>query len=180
VTDDGRDAVPGSDDEGLLMVSGRLPLRYHNDPEATAAAFREIDGVRYSVPGDRARVLADGSIVLLGRGSACINTGGEKVYPEEVEKVLREHADVADVAVIGVPDPRWGEIVIAAVQPTVDGAGLAPALDALCHAHLAGYKRPKRYVMLERIPRTVAGKPDYARLREQVGQTPAANERESA
>jgi acyl-CoA synthetase (AMP-forming)/AMP-acid ligase II len=180
VTDGGRDAVPGSDDEGLLMVSGRLPLRYHNDPEATAAAFREIDGVRYSIPGDRARVLADGSIVLLGRGSACINTGGEKVYPEEVETVLREHADVADVAVIGVPDPRWGEVVVAAVQPSVDGAELAPALDALCHAHLAGYKRPKRYVMLESIPRTVAGKPDYARLREQVERAPVTSERESA
>jgi 3-oxocholest-4-en-26-oate---CoA ligase len=174
VTDDGHDVVPGSDDDGELIVSGRLPLRYHNDPEATAAAFRVVDGVRYAVPGDRARVLSDGRIVLLGRGSACINTGGEKVYPEEVEGVLRGHARVADVAVIGLPDPRWGEIVVAAVQPGDDGVelprALPQALDALCHEHLAGYKCPKRYVLVDEIPRTVAGKPEYVRLRELVEQ----------
>ena len=171
VTDDGRDAVAGSVDEGLLMVSGRLPVGYHNDPDATARTFREIDGVRYSVPGDRARVLADGSIELLGRGSSCINTGGEKVYPEEVERVLRDHSAVDDVAVVGLPEDHWGEMVVAVVQPTRrspspnDAIDLPEALAALSRAHLAGYKRPKRYVLVDELPRTVAGKPDHARLR---------------
>ena len=89
LTDDGRDVVPGSGEDGVLTVAGRLPLGYHHDPDATARMFREVDGVRYATPGDRARVLVDGRIELLGRGSACINTGGEKVYPEEVEQVLR-------------------------------------------------------------------------------------------
>jgi 3-oxocholest-4-en-26-oate---CoA ligase len=180
LTDDGRDAVPGSDDEGVLMVSGRLPLRYHNDPDATAATFREIDGVRYSAPGDRARVLADGSIQLLGRGSTCINTGGEKVYPDEVEAVLAEHPGVNDVAVIGIPDPRWGEIVVAAVRPTSDGTDLTTQLDALCHEHLASYKRPRRYVIVPEIPHTVAGKPDHARLRAQIQMSDDPAERASA
>ncbi len=116
LTDDGRDVVPGSGEDGVLAVAGRLPLGYHRDPDATARMFREVDGVRYATPGDRARVLADGSIELLGRGSACINTGGEKVYPEEVEQVLRRHPAVVDAAVVGVPDARWGEMVTAMIE----------------------------------------------------------------
>jgi 3-oxocholest-4-en-26-oate---CoA ligase len=175
ITDDGRDAVPGSDDEGLLMVTGHLPLRYHNDPEKTAETFRIIDGARFAAPGDRARVRADGRIELLGRGSACINTGGEKVYPQEVEDVLRRHERVADAAVLGIPDERWGEMVVAIVEPATngDGAGAGNAADALsaelatmCRDHLAGYKRPKRYFVVDELPHTVAGKPDTVRLRE--------------
>jgi 3-oxocholest-4-en-26-oate---CoA ligase len=166
VTDDGRDVAPGSGEDGLVMVAGRLPLGYHNDPEATARAFREIDGVRYSIPGDRARVLDDGQIELLGRGSSCINTGGEKVYPEEVEGVLRRHSLVSDAGVVGVPDDRWGEMVVAVVEPAGHDNGIEAELTEHCREHLAGYKRPKRYVMVERLPRTVAGKPEYVRLRE--------------
>ena len=120
LTDDGRDVVPGSGEDGVLAVAGRLPLGYHHDPDATARMFREVDGVRYATPGDRARVRVDGRIELLGRGSACINTGGEKVYPEEVEQVLRRHPAVVDAAVVGVPDARWGEMVTALVELAPD------------------------------------------------------------
>jgi fatty-acyl-CoA synthase len=177
VTDDGRDVVPGSGEEGLVMVAGRLPLGYHNDPEATARTFREIDGVRYSVPGDRARVLADGQVELLGRGSSCINTGGEKVYPEEVEGVLRRHPAVVDAGVVGVPDERWGEMVVAVVEPAERDNGLEAELTQHCREHLAGYKRPKRYLMVERLPRTVAGKPEYVRVREHAAAATARRDR---
>src|SRR5581483_12203427 len=116
ITPDGREVAPGSDEKGLIAVGGRIPLGYHNDPDKTAATFKEIDGVRYSIPGDWASVDRDGTIRLLGRGSACINTGGEKVYPEEIELVLRSHPDVFDCVVVGVEDERWGEMVVALVQ----------------------------------------------------------------
>jgi len=164
LTDDGRDVVPGSGEDGVLAVAGRLPLGYHHDPEATARMFREVGGVRYATPGDRARVHADGSIELLGRGSACINTGGEKVYPEEVEQVLRRHPGIVDAAVVGVPDDRWGEMVTALVELT-PGHVLDDSLRAHARAHLAGYKVPKRFLAIATLPRTVAGKPDYPRLR---------------
>ncbi len=166
LTDDNRDVVPGSDEDGVLAVAGRLPLGYHHDPDATARMFREVDGVRYATPGDRARVLADGSIQLLGRGSACINTGGEKVYPEEVEQVLRTHGDVVDVAVVGVPDERWGEMVVALVELAPGTRFDDEALGAYVRASLAGYKRPKRWFAVDAIDHTVAGKPDYRVLRE--------------
>ena len=101
--DTGRDVVPGSDEVGLVAIGGRIPLGYYKDPEKTAATFRVFDGVRYSIPGDYATVDADGTVRLLGRGSACINTGGEKVYPEEVEAELRAHPGVFDCVVVGVP-----------------------------------------------------------------------------
>ena len=168
LTDDGRDVVPGSGEDGVLAVAGRLPLGYHHDPDATARMFREVDGVRYATPGDRARVLVDGRIELLGRGSACINTGGEKVYPEEVEQVLRQHPAVVDAAVVGVPDARWGEMVTALVELVPDTM-LDTALDETLREHaraqLAGYKVPKRFLTVAELPRTVAGKPDYPRLR---------------
>jgi len=165
LTDDGRDVVPGSGEDGVLAVAGRLPLGYHHDAAATARMFREVDGVRYATPGDRARVLADGSIELLGRGSACINTGGEKVYPEEVEQVLRSHPAVVDAAVVGVPDPRWGEMVTALLEMT-DGATVDHSLRDHARDHLAGYKVPKQFLAVDALHRTVAGKPDYRRLRE--------------
>ena len=169
LTDDDRDVVPGSGEEGVLAVAGRLPLGYLNDPEATARMFREVDGVRYATPGDRALVHDNGRIELLGRGSACINTGGEKVYPEEVEQVLRAHPAVRDAAVVGVPDDRWGEMVTAVLEVTDASAGLDDTLEsdvrAHVRAHLAGYKVPKRCFAVDTIARTVAGKPDYRRLR---------------
>jgi 3-oxocholest-4-en-26-oate---CoA ligase len=164
LTDDGRDVVPGSGEDGVLAVAGRLPLGYHHDEAATARMFREVDGVRYATPGDRARVLADGSIELLGRGSACINTGGEKVYPEEVEQVLRDHPAVLDAAVVGIPDARWGEMVTALVE-VAPGCAIDDSLRDHARDHLAGYKVPKQFLAVETLPRTVAGKPDYRRLR---------------
>ncbi len=112
----GRDVVPGSDEVGLLAMGGRIPLGYFKDPEKSAGTFRVLDGVRYSIPGDFAMVETDGTVRLLGRGSACINTGGEKVYPEEVEAELRKHPGVVDCVVVGVPDERFGERVVALVQ----------------------------------------------------------------
>jgi fatty-acyl-CoA synthase len=131
--------------------------------------FREVDGRRNATPGDRALVHDDGRIELLGRGSACINTGGEKVYPEEVEQVLRGHPAVRDAAVVGVPDERWGEMVTAVLEVADGTTALDDALEsdvrAHVRAHLAGYKVPKRCFAIETIARTVAGKPDYRRLR---------------
>ena len=117
VTDDGDVVHPGDERVGLLGVGGAIPMGYYKDPEKTAATFRTVGGRRYSIPGDYATVDPDGTIRLLGRGSACINTGGEKVYPEEVELALRAHPDVFDCVVVGLPDARWGEMVVALVEP---------------------------------------------------------------
>jgi 3-oxocholest-4-en-26-oate---CoA ligase len=169
-----REVRPGSGEVGLVGVGGRIPLGYWKDTEKTAATFRTVDGVRYSIPGDYASVDADGTIQLLGRGSACINTGGEKVYPEEVELLLRRHPGVHDCVVVGVPDERFGEIVVALVQPAHDSAharandGATLDEDELrkfCKERTAGYKRPKRFVFLDDLQRSAAGKADYALLR---------------
>ena len=122
ITEDGGDVVPGSGELGLVAMSGPMPLGYYKDPDKSAATFRIIDGVRYTIPGDWATVDADGTVRLLGRGSQCINTGGEKVYPEEVEEVLKLHPTVADAAVVGVPDERFGEAIKALVEPAGDAA----------------------------------------------------------
>jgi fatty-acyl-CoA synthase len=165
VTDDGEVAEPGDGKIGMLGVGGAIPLGYYKDDEKTAATFRTVHGRRYSIPGDYATVEADGTIRLLGRGSACINTGGEKVYPEEVELVLRAHPDVFDCVVVGLPDNRWGEMVVALVEPA-NGATLEPdALAAHARATLAGYKVPKRFVTLDSLQRSPAGKADYKLLR---------------
>ena len=116
ITDDGRDVAPGSGERGRVAVPGSQPTGYYKDPEKTAATFIEMDGNRYSIPGDYATVEADGTITLLGRGSVCINTGGEKVFPEEVEEVLKEHPAVADAVVVGVPDEKFGEAITAVVE----------------------------------------------------------------
>ena len=160
--DDLREVEAGSGAIGRVANAGRLPLGYLNDPAKTAETFVEVDGERYCFTGDLAQVEADGTIQLLGRGSQCINTGGEKVFPEEVEGVLVDHPAVADVLVVGVPDDRWGSAVVAVVEP-VDGTA-PPTLDDLrSHArpHLAGYKHPKRLVLVDRIERSPAGKADY-------------------
>jgi 3-oxocholest-4-en-26-oate---CoA ligase len=161
----GRDVVPGSDEVGLLAMGGRIPLGYFKDPERTATTFRVLDGVRYSIPGDYAMVATDGTVRLLGRGSASINTGGEKVYPEEVETELRKHPSVFDCAVVGVPDQRFGERVIALVQIT-DGHVLDEAeLQAWCRARLAGYKSPRRFLFVDSLQRSAAGKLPHRELR---------------
>ena len=162
----GRPVTPGTDEVGMIAVTGNIPVGYLNDPEKTAETFRVFDGVRYSVPGDYGSVDADGTIRLLGRGSACINTGGEKVYPEEVELVLRQHPGVGDCVVVGVADERFGERVVALVQAEA-GAQLAEAdLDAWCRARLAGYKKPRRFVLVDTLRRSAAGKADYRYLRD--------------
>ena len=117
VGEDRKPVEPGSGVIGRLALTGHIPLGYHNDPEKTAETFVEVDGRRHVITGDMATVEADGSIQLLGRGSQCINTGGEKVFPEEVEAVLHGHPAVADVLVVGVPDERWGSVVTAVVAP---------------------------------------------------------------
>jgi acyl-CoA synthetase (AMP-forming)/AMP-acid ligase II len=150
---------------GRLARRGPIPLGYYKDPEKSAATFPVIDGVRWAVPGDHAVCDDDGLITLLGRGSVSINTGGEKVYPEEVELALRAHPDVFDCVVVGVPDDRWGEMVVALVEPA-GGATLAEEnLAAHCRSTLAGYKVPKRYVSVGSLQRSPAGKADYKLLR---------------
>lgn len=160
--DDLQPLEPGSAATGRVALSGRIPLGYHNDPEKTAASFVEVDGVRHVITGDLATVAADGTIQLLGRGSQCINTGGEKVFPEEVEAALHAHPAIEDVVVVGVPDERWGSAVVAVAA--VADPDAPPTLDELrdfCRPHLAGYKLPKRLVIVDQVQRSPAGKPDY-------------------
>ncbi|HEY1739309.1 MAG TPA: AMP-binding protein, partial [Acidimicrobiia bacterium] len=152
---------------GRLATSGPVPIGYHNDPERSASTFVEIDGKRWSIPGDLAYVGDDGMLHLVGRGSLCINTGGEKVYPEEVEAVLKTHPLVRDAAVVGAAEPRWGQLVTAVV--TVDSS--APELDDLrahCRSTLAAYKAPRAVVLVDALARTSAGKLDYPWAREQA------------
>ncbi len=161
--DDLKPVAPGSGVVGKLARGGHIPLGYHKDEAKTAATFLIAqDGQRYAVPGDFATVEADGTITLLGRGSVCINTGGEKVYPEEVEGALKSHPTVYDAVVVGVPDERWGEQVTALIQlrSGVD----APSSDALvehCRTQLAGYKLPRTLITVDEVIRSPSGKPDY-------------------
>jgi fatty-acyl-CoA synthase len=162
----GREVRPGSDEIGLLAIGGRIPVGYWKDPDKTKETFRVYDGRRWSVPGDYAQVDADGTIRLLGRGSACINTGGEKVYPEEVELALRKHPSVFDCVVVGVPDERFGEIVVALVHVTENHYLDEDELHAWCRSKLAGYKKPKRFLFVDSLERSAAGKANYRHLRE--------------
>ena len=166
---DDRPVVPGSDVVGQIARSGHIPLGYYNDPEKSAATFRRIDGVRWSFTGDAAKVAADGRVELLGRGSTSINTGGEKVFPEEVEAALKAHPAVLDAVVVGLPDERWGERVVAVVQPR---PGTSPSLDELqqvCRLHLASYKVPRSLCLVDEVRRSPAGKADYPWAREVAG-----------
>jgi acyl-CoA synthetase (AMP-forming)/AMP-acid ligase II len=164
--DDGRRVEPGSGTVGRLARRGHIPLGYYRDEAKTAATFLVLDGERWSVPGDLARVEPDGAIVVLGRGSVCINTGGEKVHPEEVEAVLKAHPGVADAVVVGVPDERFGARVAAVVawRPEagpVDQDVTAAVLAAHVRQHLSGYKAPRSWAFVDRCQRLVSGKPDY-------------------
>jgi acyl-CoA synthetase (AMP-forming)/AMP-acid ligase II len=165
VTDDGRDVVPGSGEIGLVATRGHTPIGYYKDTQKSAATFRMIDGVRYSIPGDYATVDADGTVRLLGRGSQCINTGGEKVYPEEVEEMLKRHPTVADAAVVGVPDERFGEAITALVEAHAGDVVDEAQLIAHVKEHLAGYKAPKRIIAVDSIGRAANGKLDYKALK---------------
>ena len=165
-TEDHREIVPGSGEAGMVAVSGFLPVGYFKDEAKTAKTFPVIGGVRYSVPGDWVRVEEDGSLTLLGRGSNCINTAGEKVYPEEVEEALKKHESVADALVVGVADERWGQSITAVVLLN-DGFELDElALKTFVRRELAGYKVPKRILAKESLERAPNGKADYKRIRE--------------
>jgi acyl-CoA synthetase (AMP-forming)/AMP-acid ligase II len=163
VIDEHRKPVqPG--ETGLLARGGNVPLEYYKDPEKSAATFVEVDGKRFSVPGDSARLELDGTITLLGRGSQCINSGGEKIFPEEVESALKAHPKVFDALVVGVADERWGQRVAALVQPRED----VPTLEELvehCRTKIAGYKVPRELHLVDEMPRHPSGKPDYRRAK---------------
>jgi acyl-CoA synthetase (AMP-forming)/AMP-acid ligase II len=161
--DDLRPVEPGSGVVGKLARSGNIPIGYYKDPEKTAKTFlTDADGKRWVVAGDFASLEADGTITLLGRGSVCINSGGEKIFPEEVEHVLKAHPAIYDVLVVGVPDDRWGQAVCAVLQVR-DGAEV-PSLDEVqehARTHLARYKVPRHLVTVGEISRSPSGKPDY-------------------
>ena len=161
-----RPVAPGSGAIGRLARRGHIPLGYHKDEAKSRATFVESAGVRWALPGDLASVEADGSIRLLGRGSTSINTGGEKVFPEEVEAALKEHAEIFDVLVVGVPDARWGERVVAVVQPRPGAALDAEQVRAFCRTRIAPYKIPRELVLVPEIARSPAGKADYRWARE--------------
>ena len=174
VTEDGRDVVPGSGERGLVAMRGHTPIGYYKDPEKSAATFQVIDGARYTIPGDFATVDVDGTVRLLGRGSQCINTGGEKVYPEEVEEVLKRHPSVVDAAVVGMPDERFGEAITAIVEPPPGGEVDEAVLIAHVKAHLAGFKAPKRVIVIASVGRAANGKLDYRALKAHAAETLAA------
>ncbi|HEX8804426.1 MAG TPA: AMP-binding protein, partial [Acidimicrobiales bacterium] len=163
IGDDDRPVAPGQ--VGRMARGGNVPLGYYKDPERSARTFIEVDGRRYAVPGDYARLEADGTMTLLGRGSQCINTGGEKVYPEEVEAVLKAHPSVFDALVLGVDDERWGQRVVAVAQVRPGRDVTLDELDAHCRTRLAGYKVPRQLHVVDAVPRHPSGKPDYRRAR---------------
>ena len=159
--EDGRRVEPGSGERGMVAVTGFLPAGYYKDETKSAATFKIMEGIRWSVPGDWAEVNTDGTLTLLGRGSVCINTGGEKVFPEEVEEALKRHASVRDAVVVGVADVRFGERICAVVEPE---PGQSPTLQELSdhvRSQLAAYKAPRELVLIDSIGRAPNGKVDY-------------------
>jgi fatty-acyl-CoA synthase len=164
-TDDDRLVTPGSDEIGMIAAGGNVPIGYFKDPEKSARTFRVIDGVRYSFPGDYAKVDADGSLILLGRGSNVINTGGEKVYPEEVEEAVKRVTGVRDCLVMGMDDEKFGQAVSAVVSLNEGVTLEAEAVIAEVKTQLAGFKAPKKVVFVHEIPRAPNGKADYKAAR---------------
>jgi fatty-acyl-CoA synthase len=160
--------APGDDEVGWLATTGRVPLGYLGDPVKTAATFPTVEGRRLVVPGDRARLLDDGSIELHGRESVTINSGGEKIFAEEVERAVKEHPAVADVLVIGRPSERWGSEVVAVVQLRSGAEATPDALAEVAGRHVARFKVPKDFVFTDLVPRSPSGKPDYAAAKAMV------------
>ncbi len=164
IADDGSLCSPGDGKVGRLAKRGHIPIEYYKDPAKTTETFPTIDGVRYAVPGDLARVEADGMITVFGRGSVSINSGGEKIFPEEVEKILKAHSAVFDATVVGTPNDRFGSQVTAVVELRPESRDDPPTLEVLaahCHEHLAGYKAPRAVVFVDKTVRSPSGKPDY-------------------
>ncbi len=169
-TEDGREVKPGSGETGMVAAGGLVPLGYYKDEKKSAATFKTIGGVRYSFPGDWASVEADGTLNLLGRGSNCINTAGEKVYPEEVEEAVKQHPDVLDCLVVGVEDEKFGQRVTAVASPR-PGCSVEPeALREFTKTKLAGYKVPKQVFVVPEVKRAPNGKADYPWAREVVAE----------
>ena len=158
---DDKEILPGSDEVGVVANGGFVPVGYYKDPGKSAATFRVINGRRYAILGDMAKLATDGSLILLGRGSACINTGGEKVFPEEVDAVLQSHPDVCDCLTVGAPDERFGERLIAILSLQHKAAIDEKELIAFVKTRLASYKAPRQIVIVNEVRRGANGKPDY-------------------
>jgi acyl-CoA synthetase (AMP-forming)/AMP-acid ligase II len=171
IDDLNRPLAPGSGEIGRLAVGGRQPVGYYKDPEKSARTFFDVDGKRYSCPGDFATIDADGRITLLGRGSQCINTGGEKVFPEEVEEAMKTHPDVLDAVAVGIPDEKFGEAVTGMVEARPGHTIDAAAVIAHVKTKLAAYKAPKHIVVVDTIGRAANGKVDYKRLRSEAAES---------
>ncbi|MHA3019207.1 acyl-CoA synthetase [Mycobacterium sp. BMJ-28] len=171
--EDGNPVVPGSGVRGILAKRGHIPVGYFKDEKKTAETFQTINGVRYAIPGDYATVEADGSVTMLGRGSVSINSGGEKIYPEEVEAALKGHPDVFDALVVGVPDERFGNHVAAVVAPRAGTRPTLAALDEFVRSEIAGYKVPRSLWLVDEVKRSPAGKPDYRWAKDTTEARPA-------
>jgi 3-oxocholest-4-en-26-oate---CoA ligase len=170
--EDGNEVQPGSGVRGVIAKRGHVPVGYYKDEKKSAETFKVINGVRYAIPGDWAQVEADGTVTMLGRGSVSINSGGEKIYPEEVEAALKGHPDVFDALVVGVPDPRYGQHVAAVIAPR-DGTHLTLAeLDRFVRSEIAGYKVPRSLWLVGEVKRSPAGKPDYRWAKQQTESRP--------
>lgn len=165
-TEDFRVVPAAAGATGMVGVSGFLPVGYYKDPDKSARTFPVIDGVRFSIPGDWVRIEADGSLTLLGRGSNCINTAGEKVYPEEVEEALKEHASIADALVVGVADERWGQSITAVVQLNAGFELDEIGVRDFVRTRLAAYKLPKRILAKADLERAPNGKANYKLIKE--------------
>ncbi len=159
--DDGKRIEPGSEKIGRLARTGRIPQGYYNDPEKTAKTFVELEGKRWVMPGDLATVTEDGMVTVFGRGAVCINTGGEKVFPEEVEEAVKDHASVADALIVGIPDDRWGQRVVALVERKPGCELDTDTLDTHTRTKVAGYKCPRLTFFVDHVERQPSGKPDY-------------------
>ncbi|MBV9090509.1 MAG: acyl-CoA synthetase [Mycobacteriaceae bacterium] len=170
--EDGNEVKPGSGLRGILAKRGHVPVGYYKDEKKSAETFRVINGVRYAIPGDYAQVEEDGTVTMLGRGSVSINSGGEKIYPEEVEAALKGHPDVFDALVVGVPDSRYGQQVAAVVQPRDGARPTLAELDQFVRAEIAGYKVPRSLWLVEEVKRSPAGKPDYRWAKEHTESRP--------
>ena len=166
-TEEGREVVPGSGEVGMVANGGMVPIGYYKDPEKTARTFRTINGVRYGFAGDMATVEGDGTITLLGRGSNCINSGGEKIFPEEVEEALKLHPAVEDALVFGVPDERFGQRVVGVASLAPGAAATFEAILADARERISSFKLPKQLLIVDRVPRAPNGKPDYPAARKQ-------------
>ncbi|WP_028476245.1 acyl-CoA synthetase [Nocardia sp. CNY236] len=174
VLDEGGNPVqPGSGVVGVLARRGHIPLGYYKDEAKTAATFKEFNGIRYAIPGDYARVEEDGTVTMLGRGSVSINSGGEKIFPEEVEGALKTHPEIFDALVVGAEDDRWGQRVVAVVQCRGEIRPTLEELRPVLTQEIASYKLPRSMWFVDEIKRSPAGKPDYRWAKEQTRARPA-------